>query len=59
MGGVTWELIAMTEYVSRMADYNRSQAVWSFLVEAIEETKEKIPMKKNLQMHGFEIILQV
>ncbi|KAJ8425691.1 hypothetical protein Cgig2_026213 [Carnegiea gigantea] len=30
-----------------------------FLVEAIEDTKEKIPLKRNLQMHGFTMILQV
>ncbi|KAJ8423476.1 hypothetical protein Cgig2_013519 [Carnegiea gigantea] len=48
----------MTEDVSEMADYNWSKAIWSFLVEAIEETKVKIPIKKNLQMHGFAMILQ-
>jgi len=58
-GGVTWEPIAMMEDVSGMVDYNWSQAVWSFLVEAIKETKEKIPMKKNLQMNGFTMILQL
>ncbi|KAJ8425907.1 hypothetical protein Cgig2_015725 [Carnegiea gigantea] len=49
----------MTEDVSEMADYNWYQVVLSFLVKAIQETKEKIPMKKNLQMHGFTMILQV
>ncbi|KAJ8428408.1 hypothetical protein Cgig2_024554 [Carnegiea gigantea] len=58
-GGVTWELIKMTKNGCGMTKYNWSQAVWSFLVEAIEDTKEKIPLKKNLQMHGFATILQV
>jgi len=49
----------MTKDVRGMAEYNWSQAVWSFLVEAIEDTKEKIPLKRNLQMHGFAMILQV
>ena len=57
--GLTWELIGMTEDVFGMAEYNWSQAVWSFPVEAIEEAKEKIPIKKNLQIHGFIMILQV
>lgn len=58
-GGVAWKLIEMIEDVNNMAEYNWSQAVWSFLVEVIEETKGKIPMKKNLQIHGFAMIRQV
>ncbi|KAJ8422140.1 hypothetical protein Cgig2_002648 [Carnegiea gigantea] len=63
-GGVAWELIEMMEDVKAMAKYNWSKAVWSFLVEAIEEMKEKIHTKKNykaknLQIHGFAMILQV
>ena len=46
--GVMWELIVMTEDVSSMAEYNLLQVVWSFLVEVIEEIKEKIQLKKNL-----------
>ena len=42
--GAMWELIWMTEDVRGMTKYNWSQAVWSFLVEAIKDTKEKIPV---------------
>ncbi|KAJ8430687.1 hypothetical protein Cgig2_018413 [Carnegiea gigantea] len=34
-------------------------SLWSFLVEAIEDTKEKIPLKRNLQMYGFTMVVQV
>ena len=56
---VTWELNKITEDVNGMAKYNWLQAVWNILVEAIEETKEKIHVKKNLQIHGFTMIHQV
>ncbi|KAJ8427089.1 hypothetical protein Cgig2_011289 [Carnegiea gigantea] len=38
---------------------NMSQTVCSFLAEAMEDTKEKIPLRRNLQMHGFAMILQI
>jgi len=56
-GGVTWELIRMTEDVCGMVEYNWSQAMWSFLVEPIEDMKEKVPLKKYLQIHGFTMIV--
>ena len=56
---MTWKLIRMTEDVRWMVEYNWSQEVWSFLVEVIDDTKEKISLKRNLQMHGFAMILQV
>ena len=58
-GGVTWELIGMTEHVEGMGEYNWLAAIWSFLLEAIEDTKQKILVKKYLQIAGFAMILQV
>ena len=41
-GGVVWELIGMTEDVEGMGEYNWLAAIWSFLVEAIQEMKQKL-----------------
>ncbi|KAJ8428316.1 hypothetical protein Cgig2_015466 [Carnegiea gigantea] len=59
VGGVTWELIGMTEDVEGIGEYNWLAAIWSFLMEAIEDTKQKILVKKNLQIAGFAMILQM
>jgi len=58
-GGVTWELIAMMEDMSRMVDYNWSQSGVELPSGSNKEMKEKIPMKKNLQMHDFAMMLQI
>ncbi|KAJ8433894.1 hypothetical protein Cgig2_004616 [Carnegiea gigantea] len=55
---VAWELIGMTEDVEGMGEYNWLAAMWSFLEEAIEDTKQKIRVKKNLQMADFAMMLQ-
>ncbi|KAJ8426097.1 LOW QUALITY PROTEIN: hypothetical protein Cgig2_001265 [Carnegiea gigantea] len=57
-GGMVWELIGMTEDVEVMGEYNWLAAIWSFLVEVIEETKQKLRLKKNLHMAGFAMTLQ-
>jgi len=58
-GGVTWELIDLVEDVDRLAEYNWAGAVWQFLVDALDDTKEKMRTSKNLQINGFALLLQV
>lgn len=59
VGGMVWELIGMTEDVEGMGEYNWSAAIWSVLVEVLGETTQKLRLKKNLQMVGFTMVLQV
>ncbi|KAJ8422510.1 hypothetical protein Cgig2_010631 [Carnegiea gigantea] len=49
-GGVAWDLISMID---------DAEATWIFLVEAIEEAKEKMCSARNVQINGFAMILQV
>ncbi|KAJ8427238.1 hypothetical protein Cgig2_016930 [Carnegiea gigantea] len=51
-GGVTWNLISMVKDVDEVSKYNWSEAMQDFLVEAMEEIKEKMRITKNLQI-GF------
>ena len=57
--GVAWELIYMVNDVKSMAEYNWAEATWMFLVEAIEEAKEKMRRTRNVQINYFAMILQV
>ncbi|KAJ8420054.1 hypothetical protein Cgig2_006341 [Carnegiea gigantea] len=56
VGGVVWELIGKTEDLKGIGEYNWSTTIWSFLVEAIEDMKQKIPLKKNLQIPSFTMV---
>ena len=58
-GGMAWDLISMVDDVKSMAEYNWAEATWMFLVEAIEEAKEKMRNTKNVQINGLAMILQV
>ncbi|KAJ8423848.1 hypothetical protein Cgig2_000974 [Carnegiea gigantea] len=58
-GGVAWDLISMVEDVKSMGEYNWAETTWMFLVEAIEEAKEKMHIARNVQINGFAMILQV
>ena len=49
----------MVEDVKSMAEYNWVEATWMFLMEAIEEAKEKMRSAKTVQINGFAMILQV
>ena len=58
-GGVAWDLISMVDNVKSMAEYSWAEATWMFLMEAIEEAKEKMRSAKNVQINSFVMILQV
>ena len=58
MGGV-WELIDMVEDVDCLSKYNWATVVYQFLVDALDETKEKMRTTKNMQINGFAMALQV
>jgi len=58
-GGVAWDLVPMVEDVGRLEEYNWSEAVWEFLVDAMAECQEKMGSMKNLKINGFTMILQV
>ncbi|KAJ8423031.1 hypothetical protein Cgig2_021923 [Carnegiea gigantea] len=47
-GGVAWDLISMVEDVKSMAEHNWAEATWMFLVEAMEEGKEKMRSAKYI-----------
>jgi len=49
----------MVEDVDRLAEYNWVAAVCHFLVDGLNETKEKMPPTKNLQINGFAMALDV
>jgi len=52
--GVAWDLIDTVDDVNGMDDYNWSTVVWEFFVDAMEETKEKMRIIKNLQKLGLQ-----
>ena len=54
-----WELINMVEHVDRLSEYNWAAAVYQFLVDAFDETKEKMCTTKNVQTNGFAMALHV
>ena len=49
----------MVEDVGGLQEYNWSEAVWEFLVDAMAECREKMRTMKNLKINGFMMILQV
>ncbi|KAJ8420215.1 hypothetical protein Cgig2_021429 [Carnegiea gigantea] len=51
-GGVAWDLVHIMEDVDGVREYNWSEAVWEFLVQAMEQSQEKIQSTKNLQING-------
>ena len=59
MQGVARELIDLVEDVDRLAAYHWASAVCHFLVDALDETKEKMRTTKNMQINGFAMALQV
>ncbi|KAJ8443351.1 hypothetical protein Cgig2_015832 [Carnegiea gigantea] len=57
VGGVVWDLVHIMEDVGGVGEYNCMEAVWEFLVHAMEESQEKMWSMKNLQINGFARIL--
>ena len=57
--GVAWELIDLVDDVDRLGEYSWAGTVCHFLVDAIDETKEKMRTTKNLQINGFAMVPQV
>ena len=51
--GVAWELIDMVDDIDWMVGYNWPAVVWQFLVDAINETTDKMRTRKNLQINEF------
>ncbi|KAJ8421347.1 hypothetical protein Cgig2_027955 [Carnegiea gigantea] len=58
-GGAAWDLVHVVEDVDGVGEYNWAEAVWEFLVHAMEESREKMGSTKNLQTNGFAMIRQV
>ena len=47
------------EDVDRLGEYNWAGAICQFLVDALDETRGKMRMTKNLQINGFTMLLRV
>jgi len=50
-------MIYLVEDVDGLAEYSWAGAVWQFLVDALDEMKEKMCTTKNLQINGFAMLL--
>jgi len=42
-----------------MGEYKWSVTMWQFLVDALEDMKQKMRSMRNLQINGFAMLLQV
>jgi len=49
----------MVEDVDHLAKYNWATVVCHFLVDVLDETKEKMNTTKNVQINGFAMAFQV
>ena len=57
--GIAWDLIDLVEDNDRLAEYKWTGAIFQFLVEMLDETKENMCTTKNLQINGIAMLLQV